>query len=280
MQPKSCRRGRATAHIARTDLYCGLVIVGFANGISERIGNEIHRHGLMTAVFNTFGVSVVVWAAAVLALSLLLRAERQPATRMDFAVAVIASIAFLMPVPSVSWLALAGIAAYLAVTSDPPEPMRRAAVVIGAMTVPMLWARILFAAMSNTILEADAKLVSWIVGTRSTGNTVPFADGTGILFLEPGCSSLTNLSLAVLCGVLFVKGYNRRWSAAIVRTIVLACAATITINVVRIGTIGIFPDYYDVIHGQVGATLVDWIIIMAMIVIFTEGIKPDAQARA
>ena len=74
MQPKSCRRGRATAHIARTDLYCGLVIVGFANGISERIGNEIHRHGMMTAVFNTYGVRFDFSDAAVNSLSLLLRA--------------------------------------------------------------------------------------------------------------------------------------------------------------------------------------------------------------
>lgn len=270
----------AKTSIVRTHLYCGLLIVGFANGTSERIGNEIHRNGLIAALFNTFGISIVIWAAAALALSLLLRAEWEPARKMDYAVAVIASIAFLVPVPSASWLALAGIAAYLTLTSDTHGQMRRAAVVIGAMTVPMLWARLLFAAMSNTILEIDAKLVSWIVGTQATGNTIPFADGTGVLFLEPGCSSLTNLSLAILCGVLFIKGYNQAWSVATVGTVALACAATVAINVVRIGLIGIFPDYYDVIHGQIGATLAQWVTIIAVVMIFTEGIKPNAPAHA
>jgi len=49
--------------------------------------------------------------------------------------------------------------------------------------------------MSVTEAGFDAKLVSWVVGTRSDGNAIPFADGSGMLFLEPACSSLTNLSI-------------------------------------------------------------------------------------
>jgi exosortase/archaeosortase family protein len=199
---------------------------------------------------------------------------------MDFAVAAAVCLAFLAPMPSLSWLAIAGAAAYLTWTSAPHTPMRRAAAVMAAMTVPMLWARILFAAFSNIILGIDAKLVAWIVGTESSGNTIPFADGTGVLFLEPACSSLTNLSLALLCGVLFVKAYDRSWSASIMGTTLLACSATIAINVFRIGLIGVFPDSYDVIHGTVGAMLAEWTTILVVLAIYSAGIKPDAPAHA
>lgn len=265
--------------VTRSHLFCGLVIVGFANGISERVGDEIARNGLAIAFFNTFSVSVVVWAAAIVVIWLLLQAERQAPTRVDFSVAAAAALVFLLPVPSLSWLAIAGIAVYLAWTS-PSGPMRRAAAVLGALTVPMLWARILFAAMSNTILGIDAKLVGWMVGTQSSGNTIPFADGSGVLFLEPSCSSLTNVSLALLCGVVFVKAYDRPWSASTVAATMLACAATIAINVFRIGLIGVFPDSYGVIHGTIGAMLAQWATIFAVMAIYTTRIKPDAPAHA
>ncbi len=264
----------------RSLLFGGLTIVGFANGISERAAEQIYGSGAATALFNTFGVSVVVWAAAVVALWLLAQAPREAPTRMDLAVAVAASAAFLLPVPSLAWLAIAGIGAWLAWSSPAHGPMRRAAVVLVAMTVPMLWARILFASFSNTILGIDAKLVGWMVGTQSIGNTIPFANGNGVLFLEPACSSLTNVSLALLCGVLFVKVHDRPWSRSIIAATLLACAVTIAINVFRIALIGVYPDHYTLIHGPVGAMAAEWATILAVLVIYTAGIKPDAPAHA
>lgn len=268
------------APVTRGLLFGGLIVVGFANGISERVAEQISGSGVATAVFNTFGVSAVVWAAAIVALWLLAQAPREAATRMDFAAAAAASIAFLLPVPSLAWLAITGLAAWLAWTSSPYGLLRRAAVVLAAMTVPMLWARILFASFSNAILGVDAKLVAWLVGTQSTGNTIPFANGNGVLFLEPACSSLTNVSLALLCGVLFVKAYDRPWSRSIVGATLLACGVTIAINVFRIALIGVFPDHYALIHGTTGAMAAQWATILAVLVIYTTGIKPDAPAHA
>ncbi|BCH22277.1 archaeosortase/exosortase family protein [Mesorhizobium sp. L-8-3] len=268
------------APVTRGVLFGGLTVVGFANGISERAADQIAGSGVATALFNTFGVSAVVWAGAIAALWLLARAPREAATRMDFAVAAAAAIAFLLPVPSLAWLAITALAAWLVWTSPPDGPMRRAAVVLAALTVPMLWARILFASFSNAILGVDAKLVGWLVGTQSTGNTIPFANGNGVLFLEPACSSLTNVSLALLCGVLFVKVYDRLWSGPIIGATLLACLATIAINVFRIALIGVFPDSYALLHGTTGAMAAEWATILAVLAIYTAGIKPDAPARA
>lgn len=269
-------RSRRRSWPARNELYGGLALVGFANGASERAADEIANSGLAGAVFNTLGVSVVVWAALAVALWLFAKAEREPAKTSDLAVAFIAIIAFLVPVPSLAWFAVSGMAAYLAWTSPARSFLHRGAIVLGALTIPMLWARLLFAALSNTLLAADAKLVSWLVGTQSTGNAIPFADGSGVLFLEPACSSLTNLSLALLCGVIFVKAYDRQWSRAVVATTLAACAATVFINVVRISVIGLFPATYEVVHGAVGASIGAWATILAIAIIYTNGIKPDA----
>ena len=189
-------------------------------------------------------------------------------------------MAFLLPVPQLSWLALTGTAFWLAATTTTDRSMRRAAIPLGAITIPMLWTRLLFAALSGPILTIDAKLVSWIVGTESDRNAIPFADGSGVLFLEPACSSLTNVSLAMLCGVLFVKLYDQPWSPAIVRTIFAACTATVAINVVRISLIGILPAYYDVIHGPVGATLAEWMANFAVVAIYAGAMRSNAPIYA
>lgn len=266
--------------LTRNELYFGLAIVGFANGASERASDEIARFGFAGALFTTFSISVVVWAALAVGLWLLLQAERVPVRLADLAVGAAAAIAFLIPIPSLAWLALAGMAAYLAWTSAPRSAMRRAAVVLGALTIPMFWARILFATFSNTLLGIDAKLVSWVVGAQSTGNAIPFADGSGLLFLEPACSSLTNLSLALLCGIVFVKAYDRQWTRPIVATVIAASAVTVLINITRIGVITIFPTSYELMHGATGGTIVAWTTIIAVTLIYTKGITPDAPDPA
>lgn len=266
--------------LARSELFGGLAIIGFINGISERAADKVTRSGVANAIFNTFDVSVIVWAALLVALWLLLHAQRTSVGPGDIAVGVAASIAFLIPVPSLAWMAVAGMAAWLIWTSAPRSRIRRAAVLLVALTMPMLWARLLFAALSNTLLEIDAKLVSWLVGSKNSGNAIPFSDGSGMLFLEPACSSLTNLSLTLLCGVLFVKAYDRRWTVPIVVTIVLACAATLAINVMRIGVISVFPDTYEIMHGVIGGAITAWTTIITITLIYTKWIAPDAPDPA
>jgi len=264
--------------VCRNQLYCGLVVVGFANGASDRIVGSLAQNSLPVALLDMLGVSLVVWAAAAAAVWLLLRSEEQLATSSDLLVTGLASLAFLIPVPQASWLALTAIGGHVAFTST--GSMRRAAIILAALTIPMFWARILFALFSGPILALDAKLVSWIVGTQSDGNAIPFADGSGLFFLEPACSSFTNVSLALLCGLLIVKLYDLAWSTAVARAVLTACLATVAINVIRLSSIGVLPAYYDLIHGPFGRGVAEWTANFAVLAIYAGGLRPDAPAHA
>lgn len=44
-------------------LFCGLIAIGFANGISQNISAAVSEGGLLSAVMNTFDVSAVAWLA-------------------------------------------------------------------------------------------------------------------------------------------------------------------------------------------------------------------------
>ena len=266
------RRGLGSIDASRAAVFCALVGICFANGISEHAGTEIERNGLVLATFNTFGLSAVVWAAAIIGVALLWRSKPGALSALDIATSLFAAACCLVPAPFVSWLGIAAIGANLRLSPRSDSLARRAGTIFLALTIPVLWARILFASASTTILGIDATLIGWVAGTPSHGNTIDLADGSGVIFLEPGCSSITNLSLVILCGVLFVKGQDHRWSRAAVVSVFAAGAATVLINVVRISLIGVMPQYYASIHGPVGSTLASWATIATMLAIFCYGI--------
>lgn len=268
------------ARVTRAHLYAGLFAIGFANGISERFFKELAESGFLGALFNTFGVSALVWVAAGGVFWLFKQANGESARPLDYVIGAAACIGFLFPMSAASWLGIAILALYLIWTSSRGELLRRAGVLMLGITIPMLWARLLFASMSNFILSLDAKLVGLVVGTQPVGNTIPFWDGTGVLFLEPACSSLTNVSLAVLCGAFFMAVFNRPWSATVFKAMLIACAATIAINVTRMSAIAFFPTYYDIIHGMIGASLAEWLSIIVVLSIYFRWITPDVPARA
>jgi exosortase/archaeosortase family protein len=260
--------------LSRGQFFAAVVAIGFANGSSEKVAKEVTDLGWSGAILNTFGISVIVWGALLAVMVLLVRAAPDPVRRADIVAAVAAAGAFLIPIPDLSWLAIAGLAVHLLWSTS--GRARRAAVILLALTIPMFWARMLMAALGNLIIEVDATFVAWVVGTQRNGNLVPFADDSGSLWIAPGCSSFTNISLAVLCTVTFVQVLDRRWSPSVVLWGLAACLAVIAVNTVRIGLIGLYPPGYELFHGPVGASVASWITIAAIVVLCHYGIGRNA----
>ena len=274
---------------ARPELFAGLCILGFANGIAGRVHLSVIRDGVAVALANTFSISAVVWIAFVACPMLLLRIPREAPTRADLTMAACALGAFMLPLDPLSWVALTMLALYilrdtlLAFTRCRPEPLsfaHRGAWVLLATTVVMLWAKLLLAIASNMILRLDAILVGWLSGTRRVGNTVQFADGAGAIWIEPPCSSVANVSLAVLCWTLFAQARGLRWTMANAGWCLLACLAVVGINAARIGSMALNRDQFDLIHGPMGTTIVSWLTVAAMVGICALGTRQGSLSRA
>lgn len=275
--PPRRKSGRLAA--SRNRYFGALIAVGLANGAIVRIADAVRRDGWALAGLDTFGISAIAWLAAAAAVAFAFGAPSAPLRRADLAVGLAAAIAFLAPAPQLSWIGLTGVALYLWRTAGRRDRARRAALVLLALTVPMFWSHLLFAAFGGGILSIDAKMVGAIVGAGSAGNTIPFADGQGVLFLEPGCSSLSNVSLSLLCAMLFVQCQNGGWTPRMAAAACFACVVTIAVNVVRIALMGIYPSYYQLIHGPVGANLAGWGTMLAVAAICMAGSRSGASAR-
>jgi hypothetical protein len=109
----------------------------------------------------------------------------------------------------------------------------------------MLWSRLLFDLFSNLILQIDATFVAWLLATDRTGNIVSFADRSGSLVILPSCSSLANVSLAILCWVTISQSVGHRWSPHDIFWCLLGCMAVVVTNVTRISLMGLSVSHYE-----------------------------------
>ena len=254
----------ASASVSRQFFFAALVAIGFANGISDKLYRSVADYGLATALSVTFDISVVLWGACLAALVSLLNAPADPFRRSDWAIGFLAGLTFLAPVPAASWLGLCLIAVYLRATAS-HAAMRRAAAIVFALTLPLFWSRLVFAAFSDTILGIDAQLVGWLIGTTTTGNVVPLADGSGSMFIAPGCSSVANLVLTVVSATVFVNLRSGRWSPATLMWTAASMVAVVAINLTRLSLIGVYPEHFDLIHGPAGAAVANCLTLLVIL---------------
>jgi exosortase/archaeosortase family protein len=258
-------------------LYAGVIAIGVANAVAGRMIALVKLEGIVPALMRAFDISVLVWVAAAIAVHLIHKTPLRSVSRRDRFVAICACTLFAVPLSSASWIGLSALALYLTRSAAAGSVQLRAGWVLLAITVPMFWSRLLFEFISEWILLADAWLVAQVLGTRQVGNTVQLADGTGFLYIASSCSSMANVSLAILCWTLFVQTSDQSRRVKTVRWCLLACLAMVCVNVTRISLVGLYHEHFDLIHGQVGATIAAWTSLLLMLGVCSAGIR---QARA
>ena len=252
--------------IDRNELFAGLFFLGCANGITARAIVAVHRVGWLDAVIGTFDISAIVLIACASGLWLTLYGGRQSVTPIDLVISAIVLALIALPVGGLSWIAVSGLALYILLFTDADLPMRRGAVILLAATVPMLWSRLLFQLFANFILEIDASLVGWLLGTERTGNLIRFANDSGYLVILRGCSSLANMSLAFLSWITVSEFFEHRRGLTDLWWCLLPCVSVFAINVGRMTLMGISLQHYEAIHSPIGFAITD-----AMILIVTLG---------
>ncbi len=256
----------SSARLSRAAFFGGLIVLAFANGISERVYVSIADNGPGGAAVETFGISLIIWAACVVSVKTLLGGAPEPVRRRDLAFGSLVCAMALLPVPALGSVALVCIAAYLWLAAG-TDAARRTALVVFAMTLPLFWDKLLLVVFSDTILHLDALLVAAVVGTTATSNVVPLPDGSGALFLAPACSSVANLSLSVVVSAIFVSLPGRAWSRRDLWWSAACAVSVICVNTARISLLGFYPDHFELIHGPVGSNIANALMLVALLTI-------------
>jgi hypothetical protein len=236
----------------RDELFASLCILGCVNGLLPQIIKSVNDLGWGSAFTHTFGISVIVWIACFFGVALLLHDRTDTIRSTDLLVGLAILVLVFLPISGASWLALTTLSLYMLLLKDGPSSRKRGARLLLATTLPMLWSRLLLHFFAQPILEIDASMIGWLMGSDRVGNMVRFADSSGYLVVFPPCSSLAGISLAVLCWVTVSQAAGHRRSAQDLVWCGLACASVIVVNIIRMSIMSLSDWHYQTVHSGWG----------------------------
>jgi hypothetical protein len=265
--------------ITRDEFFAGLYILGCANGLLGRFLQSAHIDGWTSAALS-LDINVIVLFAAFAGVTAMLSADKDEIRSADLAVAAVFLGLVSLPIYPLSWMAVTGLSFYIFLFANGSSERTRGAVILLALTVPMLWSRLLFQLFAKIILDIDATLVSSLLGTERLGNMVHFADGSGYMVVLPACSSLANMSFAFLCWISVTQWVKHRWSAMDIVWSLLACASVIAVNVTRISLMGLSQSNYEAIHSQWGDLVTNSVMLLLMVGVSVLGARREIFSRA
>ncbi|KQU34030.1 hypothetical protein ASG63_13390 [Methylobacterium sp. Leaf94] len=257
---------------SRSAYLCAFMAICAANGLAGRMLQALEAEGWVVAGSRTFDISAIVWLGIVcgIALAFTDRGGSEP-MRGDVVVLGIAAPFVLAPSSALAWVTLTAIALWTLATSS--GRLARGAAILLVVTMPMCWTRLLFNLAAPYILSADALMVATILGTESSGNLVASSNGQTYLQIYPACSSLGNVSLALLGWVIAInvvrpraRRNNMLWGA-------LACCSVVAINILRLAAIGLLPEHFELLHGAVGNSVTSWLTLAAIGAVCWAGVR-------
>ena len=265
--------------ITRNEFFAGVYFVACINGLLGRSIYTINLQGIQGAVLG-FEMNAIVLFACVAGILLVLSSARDRVTTLDFLVAAACLLFVALPIFPLSWVAVAALSIYVLWSANDGDQRRRGALILLALTVPMLWSRLIFQFLANYILDADAIMVTALLGTERFGNLVRFADGSGYMMISPACTSFANVSFAFLCWVAVTQWAGHKWSAIDLLWSSLACASVIFVNVARIALTGVSRGHYEAIHNHFMEGVIGFFILCLTVAFSVFGARRELFARA
>lgn len=276
---RSVRNRIRTESIDRSELFASLYIIACANGLTARIVKSIYSHGWLNAAVDNFDVSIIVWVACFVGVSLVLTDRTGKVQKTDLILSAVLLLLIVLPLGAASWLAVTILSLYILIFGRPADSFRRGAIVLLAVAVPMFWSRLIFNLFAKYILEIDAIFVGWVLGTERTGNLVEFADHSGSLAIFPSCSSLANVSLALLCWVTISQFMRHKWRSQDILWCLLVCFSAFAANVLRMSLMGVNGSFYLMLHSPAVEVLLSVVMLGLIVSISLAGIRHDSVIR-
>ncbi len=247
-----------TINFHRGSVFAAAGVLAALNAEAGQILSTLTYQSPVEAATGLAGISAVIWTAMAAAWKIGSESRRRFRGAAD---AVALAFVLLLSFLPLSFAAQAGLllcGLYLLRTSPSGDPGRRAALVLLALTGPLIWGRILLNLFAKPILAFDAHIVARVIGTRVDGNVFTAATGGQTFVIGDLCSSVHNISLAIVLWTTAAMLFNIRIDRRYVATGIAMILFMFTLNIARLATIGLFPAHFTYLHFGTGAALFGW----------------------
>jgi exosortase/archaeosortase family protein len=252
-------RARRVVPADAIHLLAGAALLAAINGVSATIFGSFAGFGWRGALLDLSGVSAVFWFA-LYAIFMLARGEAPRAAphRGDLWIAAIVVGLACWPSARAAAIGVLISAVYLARRpgSDPRAvPM---SVILFALSGMLVAGPVLIALAGPYLLSLDAHFVGWLADVATTGTTVRFAGDQDVFTIGVPCSSIHNVSLAVILWASLTQLLDYRVTPRLIALCGAAMAAMIVVNGLRLAAIAHYRGSFDWLHDGLGAQLFGW----------------------
>jgi len=239
----------------RTRLIALLAAIDAINGSWLNIQQSLDDGGIFGLVLSAGGISAAVWFSLYAIITISREAgEARPLQAADAVLMAVMAAAALVPAPLPASGAVMLAAIYL-LAWPASRRERRIGYILLALTGTLIWGRLILEVIApTTLLRLDAQFVSLLSGMPAEGNVVNFTNGHRFA-IGPACSSLHNMSLAVLLWVTAVQLLDLPLTRRIMATGFLAIFVMLLVNGIRLSAIALFPAHFSLLHFGLGAEL-------------------------
>ncbi|MCV6589541.1 MAG: exosortase/archaeosortase family protein [Marinobacterium sp.] len=250
-----------------------LLITGaFLNALLPRALELYQQQGLVHALQESGGQSLISWGALGLVLLLLHNAQYQQTACQQAThqyLPVVLALLCCIPLASISWavLTLAGI--WLGWQSKGNTAQKAAGMLLVALALRGPLSALMLNLFSGPLLTMDAWLSASLLqllgeSAQQVDNLVLRADGVNLLVLT-GCSSVTNLSWALLLWLTVQLWLYQQLPQRAVTMALLIVALVVGINAIRLTLMTLSQTAYQLVHDGWGGELVNLVTLLLVL---------------
>lgn len=252
------------AGFSRGQMYASVMALAGLNAVSAKVIEAVVGSSPYGVLVGGLGANWTFWLA--LAACLWLAWTDAPAAprAVDRWQCGAVAVCALAPVPQLSSLAASVLAFVILIDRDQGVRLKAAAIVLLAITVQILWSRLLMLFFLGPVTSFDAHAVSFLIQRPVHGSDVDFADGSrNRLSILAGCTSVQNASAALTMFTTVVRCVRpapRLSEAAIFAGVF---ATVLAINLARLVTMTQSLAMYHLVHDATGWAVTEAIITAA-----------------
>jgi exosortase/archaeosortase family protein len=257
--------------------FCGLIAA--INGYATALLISLTSANLVNGMADLFGVSAIIWFAFYCIARIGLEPARdRSTTAADGLIATLMLIAAFLPVVMAGSAAVLGGGLWLWWHSSAATRERRIAILLLALSGTMIWGKVFLMVFGHDLLALDGRFVGWLAGAHSEGNLVYGPAGSRIVIGAP-CSSLHNMSLALLVWASVSQVFNLRLDRRLILFGLAGMAGVLVVNGIRLALIARFPAHFDSLHDGAGGMIFGLISLLVAMMIAGWG-AIDATKRS
>lgn len=252
--------GERVRAVGRAQIFAIAILALIANAIAARASDYVALQGVGAALTEGLGVSWAFWLSFALCVRLALTSEPAPASRADWLVGGACLAAAALPASPISAVAATALGFWLMASRDSGPRLKAAGMVLVAITVHLLWGKLLLLFFVAPIAAADAHIVSLITHTAVSGNTVKFLQAGHRLAILQACTSVQNASIAMMMMIAIIRTFRPVPRVSELAYLAAAFLAVVAINDVRLSLMARSLGMFELIHGPTGWTVINLII--------------------